>query len=171
MLTGYAIFLASIVIYRVIFAIIYILSWKVTFCCAPRYKFISSDLEKISVDEKLRASSVHGLGHSNDDEAQTMGLLGKSEITNTTRIADVRIEETGIERPLRYDDPNDPDYDITGYQEADVEEAEDKIRTQFRKNKKKLNMNEIENMSGSVRVDQMNMSLLMQVASNPDEIF
>ena len=63
-LVGYAIFIASIVLYKSFFAFFYILSWKVDFACSPRYKEIANlDMQQhySEVKKTRRASSCADL--------------------------------------------------------------------------------------------------------------
>jgi hypothetical protein len=128
-LTGYALFLAAIVMYRVIFAALYIASWKFTFCFAPRYKHINKDLSKTDVNEMIRTSTFNVVEKADEDAETTM--LDKSRFRKDT-VPDVGGLDLSGERPHRYDDPNDPDYDVSNFGDAQVEEVEDVVRNKFR---------------------------------------
>jgi hypothetical protein len=120
-LVVYAIFIASIVVYKSFFALLYILGWKYDFLMDDRYREIANLDMQQHYDEvkKTRRNSSFA-----DVRPTTTSLLPKRR---ETLVIDADSEEES-----RF-----------GFEEAYIEEAEDKVRATFKTNNKKLTLDEI----------------------------
>jgi hypothetical protein len=123
-LVGYAIFIASIVIYKSFFAFFYILSWRVDFACSPRYKEIANlDLQQ-NYDEVKKTRRASSCADKPPARLTTASLLpGQRETFVIDKDSD---EESRF-----------------GFEEADIEEAEDRVRSNFKETSRRLNLDEI----------------------------
>ena len=145
------------------------MSWKFTFCCAPRFRNIKNlELEKKDIEQMRRNSTLMDIGHSDTlADSYQEDLLRNN---NIVRAEDIDALQIGVVRQKKKNDANYKDYDVTEYADAQLEEAEDHLRGTYLKEKRKMEISEIQSLTGSVAVDQVNMSLLMQVAVNPEEV-
>ena len=78
-LTGFAIYLASIVVFRVTFALCYVCKWNCRYCCNKKYQFPEINLEAKFKEYKKQATTGE---ESTDDEeilAQAKSLFKKNE--------------------------------------------------------------------------------------------
>ena len=64
-LTGFACYLAGIVIFRVFFAFLYIIKWQIRYSCDKKYFIPEVNLEKVFKEVKKKASKGDD---STDDE-------------------------------------------------------------------------------------------------------
>jgi hypothetical protein len=62
----FSLYLAGLVIFRVVFAIMYIVSWKAAYCCFKRYKIQHHDMK---AEYKRIVARTNADGESTDDES------------------------------------------------------------------------------------------------------
>lgn len=130
-LVGYAIFIASIVLYKSFFAFWYIIGWKIDFACSPRYKEIANlDMQQNyeEVKKTRRESSVVGDRPEFGRHTTTSVLPGLRE----TFVIDKDSDDEGK----------------FGFEEAHIEEAEDRVRNNFKESKKRITLDEIQALAG-----------------------
>jgi len=141
-LVGYAIFIASIVLYKSIFAFWYIIEWKFNFCCHPRYKDMANLDMKQNFEEikrTRRASSVVG---------DRPGTQNKTSLL------------PGIRETFVIDKDSDDEAKF-GFEDAHIEEAEDRVRSFIKENQKRISLDEIQAIAGErVKAQELNTSLL-----------
>ena len=139
-LAGFSCYLAGLVVFRVTFASIYICKWKCRYCCGSKYKVphrnMMSDFKTIKKNAKN--------GESTDDEeidAELKRVFDKEIAQGTDRESNDQSEihdRTMALLSKRYandDEVNesDEDYDFKELEDAAVEEAEDRIYTEYKR--------------------------------------
>jgi len=155
----FSLYLAGLVVFRVVFAILYIIGWKWAYCCFKRYKIQHHDLK---AEHKRIVERTNADGDSTDDETfedQVNDIFKKKEkqiVESHRRRSSVRaMSLTGgmsvkqsAEEPFNAqketvrhlveeseENPEDSDDDFREFQVAEVEEAEDRIYAAYKNNK------------------------------------
>ena len=168
MLQVFTMFLASLVIYKVIFATIYVCKWKCRYNCKKEYKVKRYNLEKNFRKMRAKQDDEEGEGNSSDDDAifeiakkiylaeckkrgevPFMGRVDEDDDEDSTLTEKDQIKLVMERRhSQRMSMKNkDDDYDGAELDEADEEELEDKIvEMQFEK-QRPLNQDEIARLS------------------------
>ena len=144
-LAGFSIYLACLVIFRITFATIYICKWKFRYCCGKEYNVATRNL-------KLEMKNIKktGNGESSDDEIleeQLNKVFEKNSDAIGRRLDETRALATeGDEMSRRHDETlafisrkqareeqeSDEDYDFRELEDAEVEEAEDRIYSEYK---------------------------------------
>ena len=165
----FTLFLAGLVIYKVIFATIYVCKWKCRYNCKKEYKVKRYNLEKNFRKMRAKQDDEEGEGNSSDDdaiyeiakriylaeckkrgEAPFTGGNGTTEEEENSTMSEKEQLQIAIER--RHSERmsvkhKDDDYDGAELDDADEEELEDKIvEMQFEK-QRPLNQDEINRLS------------------------
>ena len=147
----FSLYLAALVMFRVIFAVIYILNWKFKYTCFRRYRVQYHDLQAEFKRLKSGAANVHG--ESTDDEemeekVHTIFKTNEEKVrkkmhqrrdsrTGSETKHEVNIHDATIEfmHEENVENPEDSDDDYREFEDADIEEAEDRIYSEYKKRK------------------------------------
>jgi hypothetical protein len=113
-LDGFALFVASLVLFKFIFASIYVIEWNLRFCCNPAFKN-----NKIDVPTAFKKIRKDKNGAESSDEEDEFNGEGENTV----------IRETGASKIV--DDYDEDDDDIE-FDDADNEEEEDRIQDLLR---------------------------------------
>lgn len=174
-LAGFSLYLGALVVFRVLFATIYICKWKCRYNCSKKYKVrfrnMIADLKTIKKNSKN--------GESTDDEEMEEKLnqiyeKNKQEIIRKSQQSGFTHEMSGVhdqtlafvgERQKEEDEQNesDEDYDFKEFEPAGVEEAEDRIYTEYKKRQGDgtvMDESVIKNLAGNVPIQDMNTSII-----------
>lgn len=149
-LVGFSLYLAAIVVFRVFFASIYILKWKCRYNCSKTYRVRQQNLVK----EFKQIKSESKNGESTDDEAieeelQKIYAKNKAEIqqnrdqsilmTESYRMQPISDHKSNLDATLLFmgkqkeaKEDSDDDYDFKEFENAEVEEAEDRIYSVYK---------------------------------------
>lgn len=145
-LTYFSLYLTGLVIFRVTFALIYIFKWKCRYNCSDKYKVKQRNLN----EEVKKIRKMTENGESTDDE-DIKAELEKIYDANQDAISR-KMDETMIEGVQDVDKhgatlmflnkktvhgaaekaDSDPDYDFAEFGDAEVEEAEDRIYSEYK---------------------------------------
>lgn len=144
-LTYFSIYLAALVIFRVTFSVLYILMWKFRYNCQSRYKVQERDLTL----EVKRIKKTNENGESTDDEEINAELdkfyeQNKDDISKKlcesmgdrnydTSVHDATLNFIGRKKIEDEEKEHDPDYDFKEFGGAEVEEAEDRIYSEYKR--------------------------------------
>lgn len=142
-LAGFSCYLAGLVVFRVLFASIYICKWKCRYCCSKKYKVPHRNM--IHDFKTIKKNSKNG--ESTDDEEIEAELKqiyekNKQEIqrnaseNQTDQASMVDTTLAFVNRRNRQEDEvneSDEDYDFKEFEPAEVEEAEDRIYTEYKR--------------------------------------
>ena len=175
----FSLYLAALVVFRVLFAVLYILNWKFKYCCLKRYRIQYHDLQ---AEFKRIKSRTNAHGESTDDEEmeeqintifktnekavrkkRKKGAAAEEEEEKEFNAHDATIEFMNDEGAQN---PEDSDDDFREFEEADVEEAEDRVYNEYKKRKlegkgtKQLGDEEIASLAGNVPLQDMDQSIV-----------
>ena len=173
-LQGFTLLLAGIVMFRVIFSGIYILRWKIRFCCNKAYSVQSYNMEKVF--RKIKKTANNG-GMSSDDEeviqrARKVYEEKRKRINKKKNLHDGMTERQKLEATLEYlHDQKIKEKKKQGkieFNDAIIEEVEDKLIEERNKKGNLLNADDISRISKNVRVEDMNQSILGNVLQQDD---
>lgn len=157
-LQGFTCFLASIVVFRVIFGGLYVLKWKWRYNCDKKYKIKQYNLERswkrmrdkekddcFSTDDELIYKECERLLKDRDEQRKSKGLTVEPFFLSSTdkleqALDDVRESDFGGNK--QHDDYNR--HDLAN---ADDEEFEDRIVDQSRRLKRRLTRDEVTQIS------------------------
>lgn len=115
----FSLFIAGLVVFRVFFAFLYLCLWKFRYCCDKRYKVKTVDLNKVFKEIKHNTKN----GDSTDEDAideEDAKIFGKMDEQNNVELAD--------NGDSFAEDFKDSDDDQMEFEDADVEEAEDRLK-------------------------------------------
>jgi len=168
-LAYFSLYLAGLVAFRVIFAIIYILKWKCRYNCLGSYKVAQVNL----LDEFKKIKKTSAGGESTDDE-EINKELDKLYEENKDRIgsmADESMMRSSMHEKSRrqlHDETigyiakkdakeheSDEDYDFKEFEDAEVEEAEDRIYSEYKKRQavgEAIDPDELADIAGNVPI-------------------
>ena len=159
-------------VFRVTFALIYILKWKCRYCCIKKYRVQSVNL----LDEfKKIKKATNDAGESTDDEqineeldklyAENKDRIG-SMIDETMPLSEGRNQKSRAElhdmsiaymakKNQKEEEESDQDYDFKEFDDAEVEEAEDRIYSTYKKKQNRgevIDPDELADIAGNVPV-------------------
>jgi len=147
-LAYFSIYLAALVVFRVFFASIFICKWKIRYNCSSSYRVRSVNLLQEFKDVKKNCKD----GESTDDDiineelakfyeqnrgeivqrgSEASRLLTASGHDETRKIHDATIDYLAKKDAKEGD--SDEDYDFKEFEDADVEEAEDRIYSEYKR--------------------------------------
>ena len=170
----FSLYLAALVVFRLVFAVLYILNWKFKYTCLRRYRIqhhdLQSEFKRIkgrtnahgeSTDDEEMEEKVHTIFKTNEKAVRKK--MKKGGDAEKAQEIEVDLHEATIE--FMHDEqsaaPEDSDDDFREFAEADVEEAEDRIYNEYKKRKrfgkgaKKLDDDEIGILARNVPVQDM----------------
>ncbi len=83
----FSLFIAGLVVFRVVFAFLFICLWKFRYCCNKKYRVKKIDLNKVF--KQIKHNTKHG--DSTDEEAideEDARIFGKVDDNNNVTLAD-----------------------------------------------------------------------------------
>ena len=178
-LAYFSLYLAALVTFRVTFATVYILKWKCRYNCLSKYKVKEQNLE---TEFKKIKKTNHG--ESTDDEEMDKELekiyeQNKGDITKVmddSMMHSIRRPQEKSRRELHdvtmdyyakqenQDQESDEDYDFKEFDDAEVEEAEDRIYSAYKMAQnagEAIEPDELAELAGNVPIQDMNESVVL----------
>lgn len=187
-LAAFSMYLASLVIFRVVFATLHILRMKFRYNCRNDYKVekrnMTKDFKKIknehrdgeSTDDEFIEAELKKIYEKNKNKIDSSVVIAERLDTDHRQRSDATI--AFIDKKHRQDgeeSENDEDYDFKELADADVEEAEDRIYSEYKKRAEEglaVDENVMRELAGSVGLDKMNESVVMSAkAGTPHLMF
>lgn len=173
--------LAALVVFRVLFATIYICGWKCKYCCNKKYDVKEKDLDREFKDIKKRNEEQGAPELSTDDEeieeeCNKIFKVHEKKITergNTTgsmvgnsMMMSHRLKGSELDMTIDYmagqikEENSDSDDDFKEFDDADIEEAEDRIYDAYKK-QGKLDESEIQELARNADVSLLEQSIVI----------
>jgi len=175
-LVGFSCYLAALVLFRLLFASLYIIKWKCRYSCCGKYRVRSQNLQaefkKIkktdgeSTDDEEIEREVRKLYEENRDaigQDIDKTLLDPQQREKSRR----ELHDATIDFMAKKDSravESDEDYDFREFEDAGVEEAEDRIYRQYKDRQKTgriLEPDELAGLAGNVPIEDMNTSTIL----------
>ena len=177
-LQGFTAVLAGLVVFRVLFATLYLAKWKWRYCCNKRYSVNTYNMEKQF--KKIKATAKSG-GMSTDDEevierVRDLYKAKQKKINKKKKLHDGMTERQKLEATLDWVHEKDIKDNmkrkgkLEQFAFADVEEVEDKLIERKKLHGKFLTQDEVVRISNNVNVknDDLNLSVLESVMDRSD---
>jgi hypothetical protein len=168
-LQGFTCMLASIVVFRMFFSALYILRWKCRFCCDKQYSVQTYNMEKVF--RKIKKTANTG-GMSSDDEdviarARKVYKEKARKINKKKKLHEGMSERKKLEATLEYLHDQDlkkkKDQGKMEFNDAAVEEIEDKILEERAKKGHALTTDDVSRISKNIKPEEMNQSIMSNV--------
>ena len=136
-LVGFSCVLAGLVLFRVIFAYIYICKWNCRYCCSSKYSVRKLNMQNEYKRIKDNAKNDEESTDDEEIEAQVKKIIEskKYELGENERDASVLHNKVLTLIKKEQDDiVKDDDYDFRDFENAEIEEAEDRIYSEYKRN-------------------------------------
>lgn len=181
-LTYFSLYLTALVIFRVTFATVYICKWKCRYNCSEKYKVKQRNLD-VEV-KKIKKQTENG--ESTDDEdikAQLDQIYEKHQDAISRKMDETMLDggrhgsdilENKHNATLAFlnrktlageqEKEDDPDYDFDEFGDAEVEEAEDRIYSEYKNAQRDggtVNEEVLSRLAGNVPLEAMDQSIVM----------
>jgi hypothetical protein len=132
----FSLYLAWLVVFRIFFATFYVLGMKLRYCCSKKYKTKRLNLE--AEFKKVKSKSKDG--YSTDDEVieEKLNRIFQDNEPNIAKNAAEGVDAHEATMEFMCQESNaheDSDDDNREFLDATVEEAEDRLRNAYRRNK------------------------------------
>jgi hypothetical protein len=178
-LTIFSCYLACLVIFRVTFAVIYICKWKFRYNFVAKYKVqernLTQEVKKLKKhssngestdDEEIEEELNKYYDQNKDDisrkldESMVRGSHCASDVRDAT-LTHLRRATVGV---YVEENDNDPDYDFKEYGDAEIEEAEDRIYSEYKRLQGKgalMDEETMQKLAGGVMLSDMDQSIIV----------
>lgn len=169
-LTYFSLYLAGLVLFRLIFSLMYILKWKCRYTCSKKYKVKQQNL----LHEFKQIKKTSKDGESTDDEEMEEEIAklyeqNREGIDQSTRrdISRRELHDATVDYIAKkdlHDNESDEDYDFKEFEGAEVEEAEDRIYSVYKMRQKAgeaIDPDEMAELAGDIPIQDMNESVVM----------
>ena len=157
----FSLFLAGLVCFAITFALLYLAKWKFRYWFDPKYAVTLQNLE----EEFRRVKREDG---ESSDEDKMDEMLNSYYHDNEQEIGQNLDRHRALEKTLakiRLDDkPEDSDDDVFEFEDAKVEETEDKLVLEFNKKQDFLSKEEIEMITQEVSELDISRDIMMMIS-------
>ena len=141
----FSLYLAALVVFRVLFSGLYILNWKLKYLCCRPYRVSHHDLNKKfkeikaktnahgdSTDDEEMDEKVQEIFKSNEKAVRKKMRRLESDHGSRKDIHNATLNYISQVHQAEHDDSDD---DFKEFEEADIEEAEDRVYKEYKKRK------------------------------------
>ena len=181
-LAYFSIYLAGLVVFRVLFAVLHICKWKIRYNCSKHYKVKSVNLQQEfkklkkqsdageSTDDEIIKEELEKIYEQNRDKID--GLMETSRMMSSMHeLPEVEHKNAKLDNTMLFvktkDDEkgeSDEDYDFKEFEDAEVEEAEDRIYSEYKRAQRTGSVLEpalLTELARNVPLDQLDSSVVL----------